>query len=131
MAKSYMGAVGIPVTDLDASAAFFTSILGMVELQTIEIDVMKQVVLGFEGVRGPSVLLMSYTDGRDVDCKDNPMKLVFYVPDIVAAVETARSADYSIDTEPTPVAALGGALVAFVKDPDGYRIELVQKAPKK
>ena len=126
----YFGAVGIPVTDLDASAAFYTAMLGMVELQTIEVPAMKQIVLGFEGVRGASVLLMKYTDGRNVNCKDNPLKLVFYVPDIASTLEAVRAANYTIETEATPVAEIGGAIIGFVKDPDGYRIELVQKPAK-
>ena len=126
----YFGAVGIPVSDLDGSAAFYTSMLGMVELQTIEVPFMKQIVLGFEGVRGASVLLMKYTDGRNVSCKDNPIKLVFYVPDITATLEAIRAANYTVETEATPVAELGGAIVGFARDPDGYRIELIQKPPK-
>ena len=127
----YFGAVGIPVTNLETSAAFYTSILGMVELQTIEVSVMRQIVLGFEGVRGASVLLMNYTDGRDVDCKDNPIKLVFYVPDIAATLEAVRAANYTVEIDATTVEELGGAIIAFVNDPDGYRIELVQKPPRK
>jgi len=129
--SKYFGAVGIPVSDLETSAAFYTEMLGMVVLQTIEIPVMKQIVLGFEGVRGASVLLMQYTDGRDVNCKDNPLKLVFYVPDTAATLEAARAANYTVEIEATPVPELGGAIIGFAKDPDGYRIELVQKPAKK
>lgn len=128
--SQYFGAVGVAVTDLDASTDFYTDILGMVVLQTIEIPVMKQAVMGFAGVRGASVLLMNYTDGRDVNCKDNPLKLVFYVNDIAATVEAARTAGCKVEIEPHAVEQLGGAMVAFVHDPDGYRIELVQKPPK-
>ena len=85
MAK-YIGAIGVAVSDLDASLEFYTSMIGMVELQRMELPTMQQVVLGFEGVRGPSVLLMRHNDAS-VNTKDNPIKLVFYVPDTAGMLE--------------------------------------------
>lgn len=127
----YFGAVGIPVTDLEASTDFYTRILGMVVLQTMEVPPVRQVVLGFEGVRGASVVLMKYTDGRDVDCEGNPLKLVFYVNDAAATLDAVRAANYRVEIEAEAHEKLGGAIIGFAGDPDGYRIELVQKPPKK
>jgi lactoylglutathione lyase len=129
--SKYFGAVGIAVSELDTSAAFYTAMLGMVVLQTIETPSLKQIVLGFEGVRGASVLLMKYTDGRDVDCKGNPVKLVFYVPDTAATLEAIRAANYVVEREASAYAPMGGAIIGFAKDPDGYLVELVQKPAKK
>lgn len=129
MAK-YIGAVGIAVSDLDASAKFYTTMIGMVELQRMELPTLQQAVLGFEGVRGASVLLMKHKD-ESAQCHDNPVKLVFYVPDTAGMLEDMRAASYVIHREAKPVEILDGAIVGFAKDPDGYLVELVQKPPKK
>ncbi len=129
--SEYFGAVGIAVNELDTSAAFYTELLGMVELQTIEIPSMKQMVLGFEGVRGASVLLTQFNDGRNRDFEDSPVKLVFYVPDTAATLDAIRAANYIVEREAFAYAPMGGAILGFAKDPDGYVIELVQKPAKK
>ena len=128
--SKYFGAVGIAVSELEASAAFYTSMLGMVEMETIETPTARQIVLGFEGVRGASVLLMQHTDGQHVNCKDNPVKLVFYVPDAAATLEAVRTANYTIHKEAAAYAPLGGAIIGIAKDPDGYLVEIIQKPPK-
>lgn len=129
--SKYIGAVGIAVSELDASAAFYTEMLGMVELQTMEISGMTQIVLGFEGVRGASVLLMKYNDDTNRDFKNSPVKLVFYVPDTAATLEAIRAANYIVEKEATAYAPMGGAIIGFAKDPDGYLIEFIQKPAKK
>lgn len=128
--SKYIGAIGIAVSDLDQSTAFYTDVLGMVVLQTIEVPNVKQIVLGFEGVRGASVLLMKYTDGRSPECEDDAVKFVFYVPDTRAVLESARDANYVVHREAAEVPAMGNAIIGFAKDPDGYLIELIQKPPK-
>ena len=128
---TFLSAVGLAVADLERSAAFYTDVLGMVVLRTIELPTVKQVVLGFEGVRGASVLLMQYTDGRSPGCDEGAAKLVFYVPDSRAMLEVARNAGHVIHMEATAVASMGGAIIGYVKDPDGYLVELIQKPPKK
>ena len=128
--SKYIGAVGIAVSELDTSAAFYTEMLGMVVLQTIEFPTMKEIVLGFEGVRGASVLLMQYTDGRSPGCEDDAVKLVFYVPDANAILESVRDANYVVHREATEYPSMGGTIIGFAKDPDGYLIELIQKPPK-
>ena len=128
--STYLGAAGIAVSDLDRSAAFYTELLGMVVLQTIEVPTMREIVLGFEGVRGASVLLMKYTDGRNPSCEDDSVKLVFYVANAKATLEAIRDANYIVHREATEYPSMGGAIIGFAKDPDGYLIELVQKPAK-
>ena len=128
--SKYLGAVGIAVSDLETSAAFYTEMLGMVELQTIEAPTMTEIVLGFKGVRSAAVLLMKYADGRKPDCKDDPVKLVFYVPDAKTTLEAIRDANYVVVREAAEYPSLGGMILGFAKDPDGYLIEIIQKPPK-
>jgi len=128
--SSYLGAVGIAVSELDTSAAFYTELLGMVELQTFELPNMKEIVLGFKGVRSASVILMKYTDDTRPNCKNNPVKLVFYVPDAKSTLEAIRDANHIVVKEATEYPSMGGVIIGFAKDPDGYLIEIVQKQAK-
>ena len=129
--STYLGAIGIAVSELDSSAAFYTKMLGMVELQTIELPNMKEVVLGFKGSRSASVILMQYTDDSNPNCKNNPVKLVFYVADVKATLEAIRDANYRVTHEATEYPSMGGVTIGFAKDHDGYLIELIQKPAKK
>ena len=48
------------------------------------------------------------------------------VPDVVAACNRIRQAGATITREPGPVKG-GKSVIAFVVDPDGYKIELIQR----
>lgn len=122
---NYTGAVGIAVADLERSVAFYRDVLGMRERMTFDLPHMDEVVLGW-GRKGASVVLMHYTDGSDPDTTDLPVKLVFYLDDPVAMADRIREAGGTIEREPAPVPTLGGAVVGFAKDPDGYLLELLQ-----
>ena len=122
---NYTGAVGIGVSDLQRSVAFYRDVLGMRELMTFSLPHMDEVVLGW-GRKGASIVLMQYTDGSDPVTSDLPVKLVLYVDDPVTVADTIRRAGFTIEREPEPVPTLGGAVVGFAKDPDGYLLELLQ-----
>ena len=126
---SVMGAVGIGVSDLARSADFYTRVLGMKVITTFKLDYMDEIVVGFEG-RGSALVLMHWTDGSVRNYRDNPIKIVLYVPDPKAAAEAIRADGLEIVREPTPIASLGGAVVGFAKDPDGYLVELLQRPPR-
>ena len=80
MAGSYVGAVGIGVSDLARSVDFYTRVLGMKVLQTFKLAHMDEAVVGFEG-RGSAIVLMHWTDGSERSYKNNPIKIVLYVDD--------------------------------------------------
>ena len=48
------------------------------------------------------------------------------MPDVYAACDRIRAAGGSITREPGPVKG-GSTVIAFVTDPDGYKIELIQR----
>ena len=48
------------------------------------------------------------------------------VPDVAAACETVRAAGGKVTREAGPV-KFGTTIIAFVEDPDGYKIELIQR----
>ena len=129
MTSTYIGALGIGVSDLEKSTDFYTRVIGMKKIQTLNLPHMNEEVLGFEG-RGASLVLMNYIDGSEPNYKNNPIKIVIYVPNAGAIIEAVRSEGLEIVREPEPLAALNIAALAFAKDPDGYLIELIQKPPK-
>ena len=49
------------------------------------------------------------------------------VPDVYAACEKIRAGGGNITREPGPVKG-GSTVIAFVTDPDGYKIELIERA---
>ena len=120
----FLGATGIGVSDLRASAEFYKSALGMTEQRTVKIDYMDEIILVHEA--RSALVLMHWTDGSARNYKDVPVKLVFYVTDPVATAEKIKAAGGVMTREPTPIDSLGGAVVGLGKDLDGYVVELLQ-----
>ena len=120
----FLTAVGIGVSDLARSEAFYRDVLGMKRTGTFHLDYMDEVMLAHEG--RSAVVLMHYTDGSARNYQDNPVKLVFYVTDPAAIAAKVRAAGLEVTREPAPIESLGGAVVCLAKDPDGYVIELIQ-----
>ena len=121
----FLTAVGIGVSDLAASEAFYRDVLGMKRTGTFHLDYMDEVMLAHEGRN--AVVLMHYTDGSARNYRDNPVKLVFYVTDPKLFAGRIRGAGLEVTREPEPIESLGGAVVCLAKDPDGYVIELIQR----
>lgn len=118
----YLGATGIGVSDLEASAVFYERALGMKRAQTFKLPHMDEIVLVHEARN--AVVLMHWTDGSDRNYRDVPVKLVFYVTDPKAVAARIREAGGAIIREPEPLPSLGGAVA-----PDGYVVELLQAPP--
>ena len=126
MASTYIGAVGIGVSDLERSTDFYCRVLGMNKLMTLKLPEMDEEVLGFDG-KGASLVLMHYTDGSRPSYSNNPVKVIIYVPDIAAIVDAIRAEGLAITREPLAVPSMNNAIIAMAKDPDGYVVELIQK----
>jgi lactoylglutathione lyase len=119
-----LSAVGIGVTDLETSAAFYMNVMGMEKVRTYELDYMNEILLRYPD--GESYLvLMHWIDGSKRNYKDNPIKLVTRVKDPVALAAKIKAAGFEVTREPTPSDQVGGATVGFAKDPDGYVLELL------
>ncbi|HTX48624.1 MAG TPA: VOC family protein [Caulobacteraceae bacterium] len=121
----FLTAVGIGVSDLGKSEAFYRDALGMKRTGAFHLDDMDEVMLAHEGRN--AVVLMHYTDGSARNYRDNPVKLVFYVTDPKAFATRIKAAGLEVTREPEPIESLGGAEVCLAKDPDGYVIELIKR----
>lgn len=120
----FLTAVGIGVSDLARSEDFYSRVLGMKRTAVFNLAYMDEVMLAHEG--RSAVVLMHYTDGRAVNYRGNPVKLVFYVTDPAGLIERIRAEGLPITVEPMANASLGGALMGMAEDPDGYVVELIQ-----
>ena len=56
----YLGAVGIGVSDLEASAAFYSTALGLEVLRTYELGYLDEIVLGYPDGAGTVLVLMNW-----------------------------------------------------------------------
>lgn len=128
MAKSaeVLAAVGIGVSDMVRSEDFYTRVLGMQVQQRIELPHLREVVVGFEG--RTSVVLMHWLDGSNPNYRDNPVKLVFYVPDAKAMIAAIRADGLAITREAEPMASFNNSIIGLALDPDGYVVEFIQRA---
>ncbi|GAA4532922.1 lactoylglutathione lyase [Chelativorans composti] len=116
------------VKDLDASIRFYTEVLGMNLLRKLDFPEGK-FTLAFVGY-GPeeetAVLELTYNyDHGPYDLGSGYGHIALETKDIYATVEKLRAAGAQIVREPGPMKH-GKTHIAFIKDPDGYMIELVQ-----
>jgi lactoylglutathione lyase len=122
----------IRVKDLDRSVDFYTKLLGMKELRRREVPEGKY-TLSFVGYAeessGAAVLELTYNwDQKDgYDLGNGFGHLAVGLPDVYKACEEMRKAGAKITREPGPV-KFGTTVIAFVEDPDGYKVELVQRS---
>ncbi|MEW6187078.1 MAG: VOC family protein [Thermodesulfobacteriota bacterium] len=126
--STHLGAVGIGVNDLDRSTDFYIRVFGMKKVWKLKLPHMQEMILNFEGGRGASLVLMHYVDGSNPHYSNNPVKLVFYVPDPRACMEMIRQEGLEILREALAVPELQNAVVGLAKDPDGYLLEILQAA---
>ena len=117
------------VGNLQRSIDFYTQVLGMQLLRTSE-NPEYQYSLAFLGFGGgnpaQAELELTYNWGTDhYDLGTAYGHIALGVPDAYAACEKSRAAGGQITREPGPVKG-GSTVIAFVTDPDGYKIELIQ-----
>jgi lactoylglutathione lyase len=123
-APENLAAVGIGVSDMARSEDFYTRVLGMQVQQRIDLPHLQEVVVGYEG--RTSVVLMHWLDGSNPNYRNNPIKLVFYVPDAKAMIEAIRADGLEITREAEPLADFGNMTIGLGVDPDGYVMEFIQ-----
>lgn len=116
----------IRVGDLDRSIAFYSR-LGMQEVRRRDVPDGKYtlVFLGFEGDAGSGIELTYNYGVATYEHGTAFGNLVIGVTDIVRLCDALRAAGVKIRREPGPV-KFGTSIIAFIEDPDGYKVELIQ-----
>ncbi len=118
------------VGDLDRSVKFYTELFGMKELRRRDVPDGKYTLsfLGYGDEADHTLLELTYNYGIDkYDIGTAFGHLAIGMPDVAGTCDKLRAAGARITREPGPV-KFGTTVIAFVEDPDGYKIELVQRA---
>ena len=116
------------ITDIDRSVSFYEK-LGMEEVGRIPIrDEATNVFMGFPG--DGDRLELTYNFGTDsYEIGTGYGHIAVSVDDIAATLERLQEQGIQPEREPYRVRE-GGSLICFVRDPDGYRIELIDRSGK-
>ena len=115
------------IGDIDRSVAFYEK-LGFEELSRMPIR--DEAINVFMGLPGDGARLeLTYNFGVDsYELGTGYNHIAITVDDMVATLE--RLAGVGIEPEKPPYTVReGGSLLCFVRDPDGYRIELIERDP--
>jgi len=116
------------VGDMQRSIDFYTRVMGMQLLRTTDRPEQKYSLafVGYGDEREHAVLELTYNYGVDrYDLGAAFGHIAIAVDDAYASCEKIRAAGGNVSREPGPVKG-GATVIAFVTDPDGYKIELIQ-----
>lgn len=117
------------VGDLQRSIDFYTRVLGMKLLRTTERPEQKYSLafVGYGSNPEQAEIELTYNHGVDhYELGTAYGHIALGVPDVYAACEKIRNGGGNVTREAGPVKG-GTTVIAFVTDPDGYKIELIQR----
>jgi lactoylglutathione lyase len=118
------------VGDLQRSIRFYTEGLGMQLLRTTDRPEQKYSLafVGYEDESRSAVLELTYNYGVErYDLGSAYGHVAVGVADAKQACEQARQYGGRVTREPGPVKG-GATVIAFVEDPDGYKVEFIERA---
>ena len=116
------------VGDLQRSIKFYTDVMGMQMLRTTDRPDQKYSLafVGYDAEDKASVLELTYNYGVDKYVQGDAFgHIAIGVPDCRAACDRIRAGGGNVTRDAGPVKG-GTTVIAFVTDPDGYKIELIQ-----
>jgi lactoylglutathione lyase len=116
------------VGDLQRSIDFYTRVMGMKLLRTTDRPEQKYSLafVGYGDEREHAVLELTYNYGVDhYELGGAFGHIAIAVPNAADACEAVKQAGGTVTREAGPVKG-GTTVIAFVQDPDGYKIELIE-----
>ena len=117
------------VGTLQRSIDFYTEVLGMKMLRTSENAEYKYTLafVGYASNPEQAELELTYNWGvESYDLGSAYGHIALGVPDAYAACDKIKASGGNVTREAGPVKG-GSTVIAFVTDPDGYKIELIQR----
>jgi len=117
------------VGDLQRSVKFYTETLGMKLLRTTDRPDQKYSLafVGYDNEEKTAVLELTYNYGVEKYEMGGAFgHIAIGVPDVAGACAKVRGAGGKVTREPGPVKG-GTTVIAFVEDPDGYKIEFIER----
>ena len=121
----------IRVGDLDKSIAFYTGVLGMKLLRRKDYPDGKFTLafVGYGDEADTTVVELTHNwETKSYDIGNGFGHLAIAVADAYQACEDVKKRGGKVTREAGPMKH-GTTVIAFVQDPDGYKIELIQKRP--
>ena len=122
--------VMLRVGDLQRSIAFYTQALGMQLLRKSDYPDGKFTLafLGYGPEESTTVLELTHNwETKSYELGAGFGHLAIAAPDIHAACDRIRAAGGTITREAAPMKH-GKTVIAFAADPDGYKVELIERA---
>lgn len=116
------------VGDMDRSVKFYTEVMGMKLLRTTDRPDQKYSLafVGYDTEDKQAVIELTYNYGTDkYDLGTAFGHTAFAVDDVYKTCEQVKAKGGTVTREAGPVKG-GSTVIAFVQDPDGYKIELIQ-----
>jgi lactoylglutathione lyase len=116
------------VGDLERSIDFYTNVLGMRLLRKTERPDQRYTLafVGYGDESSNAVLELTYNYGVSAyDLGTGYGHVALAVPDAAAACAAVRAKGGNVTRDAGPVKG-GTTVIAFVQDPDGYKIELIE-----
>jgi predicted enzyme related to lactoylglutathione lyase len=121
------GFTKLVVADLDRAAAFYTTVCGLVETRRIDAEIggrpIREILYAPASAGGATFVLLAYLDAKTPAA--NELILGFSTPDLPAFLARAKAAGGSVHQDLRKLDEMKIA-VAFVKDPEGHLIEVIQ-----
>jgi len=120
----------IRVNDLEASKRFYCEALGMKVLREREYPDGKFTLcfVGYGSEEENAVIELTYNWGRSsYTLGDAFGHIAIGTSDIRAACERVRAQGWKVTREPGPMKH-GTTVIAFVEDPNGFKVELIERA---
>jgi lactoylglutathione lyase len=117
------------VGNLERSVRFYTEVLGMKLLRTTDRPEQKYSLafVGYDAEDRGTVLELTYNYGVErYELGTAFGHIAIGVPDVKGACDRVRKAGGKVTREPGPVKG-GTSVIAFVEDPDGYKIEFIER----
>ena len=117
------------VGDMDRSVKFYTDVLGMKLLRSTDRPDQKYSLsfVGYDTEDKASVLELTYNYGADkYDLGTAYGHIAIEVADAAKTCDAVRAKGGKVTREAGPVKG-GTTVIAFVEDPDGYKIEFIER----
>ena len=117
------------VGDLQRSVKFYTEVLGMKLLRTTDRPEQKYSLafVGYDDEKRSAVLELTYNYGVErYELGGAFGHVAIEVDDLRKTCDAVRTKGGKVTREPGPVKG-GTSMIAFVEDPDGYKIEFIER----
>ena len=116
----------VRVKDLDRSVRFYTDVLGLKEERRKVLEKADATLVFLTDEVGHHAIELTYNhDGRDYDLGNQFGHFALAVPDLEAAGAELSARGVEFTRGPYRVSE-GGSMIAFIRDPDGIEIELIE-----